>query len=56
MRVEEKASAADVLAARDRYVPRGISASDLVVARAWGARIWDADGREYLDFSSSFVA
>src|SRR5205807_7604292 len=34
MRVEEKASAADVLAARDRYVPRGISASDLVVARA----------------------
>src|SRR5881227_1208320 len=55
MRVEEKASAADVLAARDRYVPRGISASDLVVARAWGARIWDADGREYLDFAGGIA-
>src|SRR5690348_8084380 len=55
MRVEEKASAANVLAARDRYVPRGISASDLVVARAWGARIWDADGREYLDFAGGIA-
>src|SRR5947208_936271 len=55
MRVEEKASAADVLAARDRYVPRGISATDLVVARAWGARIWDADGREYLDFAGGIA-
>src|SRR5207302_45169 len=55
MWVEEKASAADVLAARDRYVPRGISASDLVVARAWGARIWDADGREYLDFAGGIA-
>jgi 4-aminobutyrate aminotransferase len=55
MRVEEKSSAADVLAARDRYVPRGISASDLVVARAWGARIWDADGREYLDFAGGIA-
>src|SRR5438105_8980224 len=55
MRVEEKASSHDVLAARDRYVPRGISASDLVVARAWGARIWDADGREYLDFAGGIA-
>src|SRR4051812_27419090 len=55
MRVEEKTSAADVLAARDRYVPRGISASDLVVTRAWGARIWDADGREYLDFAGGIA-
>jgi len=55
MRVEERASAADVLAARDRYVPRGISASDLVVSRAWGARIWDADGREYLDFAGGIA-
>ncbi len=55
MRVEEKSSAADVLAARDRYVPRGIAASDLVVARAWGARIWDADGREYLDFAGGIA-
>ncbi|HEY2073461.1 MAG TPA: aspartate aminotransferase family protein [Gaiellaceae bacterium] len=55
MRVEEKASAQEVLTARDRYVPRGISASDLVVARAWGARIWDADGREYLDFAGGIA-
>src|SRR2546423_10548959 len=55
MRVEEKASAADVRAARDRYVPRGIPASDLVVAPAWGARIWDADGREYLDFAGGIA-
>jgi 4-aminobutyrate aminotransferase len=55
VRVEEKASAAEVLAARDRYVPRGIAASDLVVTRAWGARIWDADGREYLDFAGGIA-
>ncbi len=55
MRVEEQASAAEVLAARERYVPRGIAASDLVVTRAWGARIWDADGREYLDFAGGIA-
>jgi 4-aminobutyrate aminotransferase / (S)-3-amino-2-methylpropionate transaminase / 5-aminovalerate transaminase len=55
MRVEEKASSHDVLADRERYVPRGIAASDLVVSRAWGARIWDADGREYLDFAGGIA-
>jgi len=55
VRLEEKASAAEVLAARERYVPRGIAASDLVVTRAWGARIWDADGREYLDFAGGIA-
>src|SRR3989440_10998098 len=55
MRVEEKASAADVLAARNRSVPRGFSPSDLGVARAWGARIWDADGRESLDFAGGIA-
>ncbi|MDE3025466.1 MAG: aspartate aminotransferase family protein, partial [Acidobacteriota bacterium] len=55
MRVEEKASSQDVLGARERYVPRGVSASDLVVTRAWGARIWDADGREYLDFAGGIA-
>src|SRR5487761_576579 len=40
MRVEEKASSHDVLSARDRYVPRGIS---------------DADGREYLDFAGGIA-
>jgi 4-aminobutyrate aminotransferase len=55
VRIEEKASSQDVLSARDRYVPRGISAADLVVTRAWGARIWDADGREYLDFAGGIA-
>ncbi|MES1246542.1 MAG: aspartate aminotransferase family protein [Actinomycetota bacterium] len=55
MRVEEQASAADVLAARERFVPRGVSTTDLVVSRAWGARIWDADGREYIDFAGGIA-
>ena len=33
-------------------VPRGLSiAHPIAVARAEGARVWDADGREYLDFA-----
>ncbi len=40
-----------VLDARARYVARGVSASPLVVARAEGARIWDVDGRSYVDFA-----
>jgi 4-aminobutyrate aminotransferase / (S)-3-amino-2-methylpropionate transaminase / 5-aminovalerate transaminase len=55
MRVEEKLSSHEVLSGRERYVPRGIAAADLVVARAWGARIWDADGREYLDFAGGIA-
>jgi 4-aminobutyrate aminotransferase len=37
--------------ARERYVARGISTPPLVVDRAEGARIWDVDGREYIDFA-----
>ncbi len=55
MRVEERASAERVLAARERFVPRGVSTTDLVVTRASGARIWDADGREYLDFAGGIA-
>jgi 4-aminobutyrate aminotransferase len=36
---------------RGRYVARGISTSPLVVTRAEGARLWDGEGREYLDFA-----
>jgi 4-aminobutyrate aminotransferase/(S)-3-amino-2-methylpropionate transaminase len=36
---------------RERYVARGISTPPLVVERAQGARIWDVDGREYIDFA-----
>jgi 4-aminobutyrate aminotransferase / (S)-3-amino-2-methylpropionate transaminase / 5-aminovalerate transaminase len=40
-----------VIAARDRYVARGISTPSLVVDRASGARVWDVDGHEYVDFA-----
>jgi 4-aminobutyrate aminotransferase len=40
-----------VTAARERYVARGVATTPLVVARAEGARIWDPDGREYIDFA-----
>src|SRR3977135_1756160 len=51
MRVEEQASTDQVRQGRERYVPRGVATTDLVVSRAWGARIWDAEGREYIDFA-----
>ncbi len=44
-----------VLAARERYVARGVSTPSLVVARAAGARIWDVDGREYVDFAGGIA-
>jgi 4-aminobutyrate aminotransferase-like enzyme len=40
-----------ILAACDRYVARGIAASEIVVERAEGARVWDVDGRSYIDFA-----
>ena len=56
MSVEERASAAEqVLAARERYVPRGVATPALVVARAEGARVWDVDGREFLDFAGGIA-
>lgn len=56
MSVEERASAAEgVRAARERYVARGVSSPALVVARAEGARVWDVDGREFLDFAGGIA-
>jgi len=56
MSVEERASAAErVLAARERYVARGVSTPSLVIARADGARVWDVDGREFLDFAGGIA-
>jgi len=43
---------ADVLARRQLNVPRAVSlAHPIVPVRAEGARIWDLEGREYLDFT-----
>jgi 4-aminobutyrate aminotransferase / (S)-3-amino-2-methylpropionate transaminase / 5-aminovalerate transaminase len=55
MKLETGADSAQVIAARERYVPRGISTTPLVVARAEGARIVDADGVEYLDFAGGIA-
>jgi 4-aminobutyrate aminotransferase len=55
MRVEERVSTDQVRRERDRYVPRGVATTELVVTRAWGARIWDAEGREYIDFGGGIA-
>src|SRR3954453_19643181 len=41
----------EVIAERERYVARGVATTPLVVSRAEGARMWDVDGREYIDFA-----
>ena len=41
------------VAARERYVPRGLANThSIFVDRAEGSRLWDVDGKEYLDFTS----
>jgi 4-aminobutyrate aminotransferase len=52
---EQLQDVASVRAARERYVPRGVATTDLVVARAEGATVWDADDREYLDFAGGIA-
>jgi 4-aminobutyrate aminotransferase/(S)-3-amino-2-methylpropionate transaminase len=43
---------ADLLERREHAVARGVSAAHpLFVSRAEGARLWDVDGREYVDFA-----
>jgi 4-aminobutyrate aminotransferase len=51
MSIRERTASDEVIAARERYVARGIATTDLVVARAEGARITDVDGRQYIDFA-----
>jgi 4-aminobutyrate aminotransferase/(S)-3-amino-2-methylpropionate transaminase len=41
------------IAARERHVPRGLANTHpIFVDRAEGTRVWDIDGKEYLDFTS----
>jgi 4-aminobutyrate aminotransferase / (S)-3-amino-2-methylpropionate transaminase / 5-aminovalerate transaminase len=48
-----KADAYATVAAREHYVPRGLANTHAIfVARAEGTRVWDVDGKEYLDFTS----
>ena len=51
MATQETTASERILAERDRYVARGIAASEIVVERAEGARVWDVDGRSYIDFA-----
>src|SRR5829696_6993700 len=51
MSLQERNATEKVLDARERYVAAGVSTPPLVVARAEGARIEDADGKTYIDFA-----
>jgi len=48
-----KADSYASVAARERYIPRGLANTHAIfVARAEGTRVWDVGGKEYLDFTS----
>ena len=51
MAVRETTESERIGEARERFVARGIATPPLVVERAEGARLWDVDGREYVDFA-----
>jgi 4-aminobutyrate aminotransferase / (S)-3-amino-2-methylpropionate transaminase / 5-aminovalerate transaminase len=51
MATQERSATDELLKARAKYVAAGVSTPPLVVVRAEGARIEDADGRTYIDFA-----
>jgi 4-aminobutyrate aminotransferase/(S)-3-amino-2-methylpropionate transaminase len=51
MAVNTETSSEALRSKRDRYVARGVSIAPIFAARAHGARLVDADGREYIDFA-----
>jgi 4-aminobutyrate aminotransferase / (S)-3-amino-2-methylpropionate transaminase / 5-aminovalerate transaminase len=51
MAIRHRTESERILEARSRYVARGVAVSPVVVDRAEGARIWDVDGRSYIDFA-----
>jgi 5-aminovalerate/4-aminobutyrate aminotransferase len=51
MATAQQTSSERVTAERRRYVARGVATTPLVVDRAEGARLWDVDGKEYVDFA-----
>jgi len=46
---------ADIIARSDRYLIPVYARAPLAIVRGEGTRVWDADGRSYLDFFSSTV-
>jgi 4-aminobutyrate aminotransferase len=55
MATEQLHGTAEVREGRERLVPRGVATTDLVVTRAEGARVWDGDGNELLDFAGGIA-
>jgi 4-aminobutyrate aminotransferase len=51
MAVEQRTESQRIREEREKFVASGVATTPLVVARAEGARIWDVDGREYIDFA-----
>jgi 4-aminobutyrate aminotransferase/(S)-3-amino-2-methylpropionate transaminase len=51
MAIGSRAETERVLEQRARYVARGVAVAPIVVDRAKGARVWDVDGRSYVDFA-----
>ena len=51
MATTQETASERIATARERWVARGIATPPLVVERAEGARLWDVDGREYVDFA-----
>src|SRR5205807_7448528 len=51
MAVEQRTESGRIHRERERFVAGGVATTPLVVARAEGARLWDVDGREYIDFA-----
>jgi 4-aminobutyrate aminotransferase / (S)-3-amino-2-methylpropionate transaminase / 5-aminovalerate transaminase len=49
--VEQRTESERIRGERERFVAGGVATTPLVVARAEGARLWDVDGREYIDFA-----
>jgi 4-aminobutyrate aminotransferase / (S)-3-amino-2-methylpropionate transaminase / 5-aminovalerate transaminase len=50
MAVQQGSKTEALLEKRDRYVARGVSIAPIFADHAHGARLTDADGREYIDF------
>ena len=51
MAVQQGRKTEALLEKRDRYVARGVSIAPIFADHAHGARLTDADGREYIDFA-----
>src|SRR3954470_5448903 len=55
MATEQLQDTAAIRAGRERYVTQGVATTEMTVSRAEGTTIWDADGREYLDFAGEIA-